>query len=143
MPADFIDSNVLVYSLDRSDRRKQAVADAVVRGALGTASGCISFQVVHECLNVVLRKAEVRLTAEASSTWAEAVLLPLLRVHSSAALTRRALDLHRRWQLGFYDALIVAAALEAGCNRLLSEDLQHGRRIEHLVVENPFVAQAG
>lgn len=143
MPADFIDTNVLVYTLDRSDRRKQAVAETVVRSALAAGSGCVSFQVVHECLNVVLRKAEVRLSAEAARTWAESALLPLLRVHSSAALARRALDLHRRWQLGFHDALIVAAALEAGCTRLLSEDLQHGQRIEHLVIENPFVAPAG
>lgn len=38
-----------------------------------------------------------------------------------------------------YDSLIVAAALEAGCTRLLTEDLQHGQRIETLIVENPFI----
>ena len=38
----------------------------------------------------------------------------------------------------FYDSLIVAAALEAGCTRLLSEDLQHGQQIEGLTIENPF-----
>lgn len=50
----------------------------------------------------------------------------------------RALALQGKLSFGFYDSLIVAAALEAGCRRLLSEDLQHGRRIDGLRVENPF-----
>ena len=54
------------------------------------------------------------------------------------ALYRRCLDVQERWKYGFYDSLIVAAALEAGCKRLLSEDLQHGQRIEGLRIENPF-----
>jgi predicted nucleic acid-binding protein len=52
---------------------------------------------------------------------------------------RRALDLRARWQLSFYDALIVAAALMAGCQRLLTEDLQHGQQIATLTIENPFL----
>ncbi len=54
------------------------------------------------------------------------------------ALYRSALQLQLRWRFSFYDSLIVAAALEAGCKRLLSEDLQHGQRIETLTIENPF-----
>ena len=54
------------------------------------------------------------------------------------ALYRRGLDVQERWKFGFYDSLIVAAALEAGCKRLLSEDMQHGQRIEGLRIENPF-----
>lgn len=57
---------------------------------------------------------------------------------ASAALYAKALQLQARWQLAFYDALIVAAALEAGCKRLLSEDIPHGQRIEMLKIENPF-----
>ena len=56
----------------------------------------------------------------------------------SAALYTTALHLKARWQLAFYDSLIVAAALEAGCKRLLTEDLQDGQRIEGLRIENPF-----
>ena len=47
-------------------------------------------------------------------------------------------DIQQRQRFGFYDSLVVAAALEAGCRRLLSEDLQHGQRIGALRVENPF-----
>ena len=54
-------------------------------------------------------------------------------------LYKRALDIQARYHFGFYDALIIAAALEAGCSRLYSEDLQHGQRIERLTIENPFL----
>lgn len=57
---------------------------------------------------------------------------------ASAALYQRALDVQSRWRFGFYDSLIVASALSANCTRLLTEDLQHGQRIEQLTVENPF-----
>ena len=68
------------------------------------------------------------------------VLAPLWRVQPSAALYTRTLDVQQRYRFSFYDSLIVAAALEAGCARLLSEDLQHGQLIEGLTIENPFRA---
>jgi predicted nucleic acid-binding protein len=54
-------------------------------------------------------------------------------------LYQRALDIQARYHYGFYGALIIAAALEAGCTRLYSEDLQHGQLIERLTIENPFL----
>lgn len=53
-------------------------------------------------------------------------------------LYQRCLDLQARYNYGFYDSLILAAALHAGCSRLLSEDFHHGQRIEGLTLENPF-----
>lgn len=53
-------------------------------------------------------------------------------------LYTRALDLHKRYRYSFYDSLILAAALEAGCVRLYSEDFQDGQQIEGLTLENPF-----
>lgn len=139
MSADvFIDTNVFVYHLDGSDPRKQAIAEGIVRDALRSDNACISYQVVQECLNVIGTKARVALTVEQSHAYLDAVLLPLLRVGASADLFRRALDLRARWQFGYDDALIVAAALAAGCTRLLSEDLQHGQRIESLTIVDPF-----
>lgn len=57
----FLDTNVLIYQLDTRDGRKHQIAENPIKQALGTESTCISFQVVQECLNTVLRKAEVRL----------------------------------------------------------------------------------
>jgi predicted nucleic acid-binding protein len=63
----------------------------------------------------------------------------LLTVYFSIELYRKALDLARRDRLNWYDALIVAAALQSRCKILYTEDLQHGRRFGDLVVENPFL----
>lgn len=143
MRADtFIDTNVFIYHLDASDARKHERAQEVVRDALASGRGCISFQVVQEFLNTALRKAEVALDAQSAQMYLEAVLEPLLHVSASMPLYRRALEAQQRWRFGFYDSLIVAAALEAGCRLLLSEDLQHGQRIGHLLVQNPFLPGA-
>jgi predicted nucleic acid-binding protein len=66
------------------------------------------------------------------------VLVPLWRISPSQALYDRALDLQARYRYSFYDALIIAAALDAGCTRLYSEALQDGQKIEGLTIENPF-----
>jgi predicted nucleic acid-binding protein len=61
-----------------------------------------------------------------------------MHVAATPALYHRALDIKARYRFGFYDSLIVAGALAAGCRRLVSEDLQHGQRIEDLEVHDPF-----
>lgn len=57
----------------------------------------------------------------------------------SARLYQAAIELQERTQTSFYDSLIAAAALESGCTRLLTEDLQHGQRIDQVTIENPFL----
>ena len=137
----FIDTNVFVYHLDTTDKRKHSIAERIIRDGLASGNACISFQVVQECLNTALRKAEVALDTDAARSYLDTVLIPLLQVPASAALYNRALDVRTRWQFSFYDSLIVAAALAAGCSRLVSEDLQHGQRIDSLTVHNPFRSQ--
>ncbi len=134
----FIDTNVFVYHLDSSDKRKQRIAEGIVRAAVASRNACISFQVVQEWLNTALRKAALPLSAEQARDYLDVVLLPLMQVSASGALYHRALDVQQRLRFGFYDSLIVAAALAAGCTRLLTEDLQHGQQIETLRVHNPF-----
>lgn len=134
----FIDTNIFIYHLDARDARKHAVAERIVRDGLANGDACISFQVVQECLNTVLRKAQVALDVDAARSYLDTVLAPLLQVLASASLYHRALDIQARWRFGFYDSLIVAAALAAGCSRLLSEDLQHGQRIGAMTIHNPF-----
>lgn len=135
---DFIDTNVFIYHLDASDPRKQAIAERIIRQALTGGNACISYQVIQEFLNTALRKAQVTLDIAQGRAYLETVLAPLLRVSASVALYRRALEVQASRGFGFYDSLIVAAALTAGCTRLLSEDLQHGQRIETLTIHDPF-----
>ena len=68
----------------------------------------------------------------------ESVLAPLFRVQPSLRLYRASLDIQSRYRFAYYDALIVAAALDAGCATLYSEDLQDGQRIDGLTVVDPF-----
>ena len=134
----FLDTNLFIYQLEASDRDKCSVADAIIRQGVETGNACISYQVVQEWLNTVLRKAEVPLAVTGARAYLDHVLTPLLRVSASAHLYHRGLDIQDRYRYGFYDSLIIAAALEAGCTRLLSDDLQDGQRIESLTIENPF-----
>jgi predicted nucleic acid-binding protein len=62
-----------------------------------------------------------------------------MRIPSSTELFLEALRLRTSNQLGWYDALIVAAAIQGGCEILYSEDLQHGRRFGDLMIQNPFL----
>ena len=136
-PDNFIDSNVFVYMFDESAPDKRQRANALVRQSLMDKDGCISFQVVQETLSAVVRKFEI--TREQVERLLEETLFPLWRVGPSPELYRRALDLYERYGFSFYDSLIIAAALEAGCTRLYTEDMQHGQRIQGLTIHNPFV----
>ncbi len=87
---------------------------------------------------MALKRFARPLTTDEAEQYLTTVFRPLLAVHSSQALYAEALHLRGRYGLAWYDSLIVAAALEARCATLLSEDLQHGLRIGELRVENPF-----
>ncbi|CAN5505851.1 PIN domain-containing protein [soil metagenome] len=137
MSADFIDSNVFLYLFDETDPDKRQTAEALVQGALETGTASISFQVIQEVLNILTRKLGA--APEDARRFMEHMLVPLWRIMPSQALYSRALELQARYGFSFYDSLIIAAALEGGCTRLYSEDLQHGQRIERLVIENPFL----
>lgn len=138
MSAEFLDTNVLIYLFDEADAAKHAVARGLVAGALSGGSAVISFQVVQETLNVLTRKLKVVARAEDAELFMRDVLVPPWRVQPGPALYATAMDIRQRQGFGVYESQIVAAALEAGCRRLLSEDLQHGQRIGRLRVENPF-----
>ena len=139
MSVDFFDSNIFVYLFDETDDHKRGTAERLVSHALEANDACISFQVVQETLNVLTRKLKPPVSQTNALRFLESVLQPLWRVMPSPALYQRGLELQARYKLGFYDAMIVAAALEAGCKRLHSEDMQHGMKIEKLVVHNPFL----
>jgi predicted nucleic acid-binding protein len=134
----FIDTNVLIYHLDNTDERKHQVAELIVRDALTTGNACISAQVVQECVNVALRKSKMALPLEEVRQYLDAVLVPLMQVTANEALYHRALDVQGRWRFSFYDSLIVAGAMAAGCRTLWSEDLQHGQILGSLTVIDPF-----
>ncbi len=80
------------------------------------------------------------MTAADVDLFIDTFLVPLWRVMPSRVLYQRTLAVHERYRYSFYDSLIIAAALEAGCTRLLTEDMQDGQRIEGLTITNPFAS---
>ncbi len=139
MSDEFIDTNVFIYLFDETDEHKRSIAEQLIQNALEMRSACISHQVVQETLNVVTRKLPFPMSAENAQRFLEQILIPLWRIMPNLALYQRGLELQSRYGFSFYDALIVAAALESGCTRLYTEDLQHDQQIEGLLIKNPFV----
>lgn len=138
MSGDFIDTNIFVYLFDETDDRKRDIAEQIIKTALETGTGRISHQVVQETLNVMTRKLPSPMTVENARRFLAQVLAPLWQIMPTAPLYLRGLDVQARYGFNFYDSLILSAALESGCVRLYSEDMQHGQRIEGLTIENPF-----
>ena len=135
----FLDTNVFVYSFDASAPAKARRATELIRRAVATGKGVVSFQVVQEFFNVALRRFAQPMTSADAEQYLAAVFRPLMAIHSSQALYAEALRLNERYRLSWYDALIVAAAIEGQSTLLLSEDLQDGQRFDGLRVQNPFL----
>ena len=135
----FLDTNIFVYAFDSTDSQKQSKANDVIKSALADHSGCISYQVMQEFLNVVTRKFAVPLSIPDCEKYLNTVLSPLCEVHASTDLYLQSLDILERWQFSFYDSLIISAALQSNCKILYTEDLQHQQKIQDLTICNPFV----
>ena len=135
----FLDTNIFVYSFDRGAVVKSRKAAQLIRKALTTQKGIISYQVVQEFFNVALRKFSQPMKAADAEQYLGTVFRPLLGVHSSQALYAEALHLQAKSGLSWYDSLIVSAAIQAQCDFLFTEDLQHGQRFGTLQVANPFL----
>jgi len=134
----FLDTNIFVYSFDRGSPGKARRAAQLIRQAVDTRKGTVSYQVVQEFFNVALRRFAQPMTVGEAEQYLATVFRPLLSVQSSQALYSEALRLTGKHRLSWYDALIVAAATEAGCVLLYSEDMQSGRRFGDLRIEDPF-----
>jgi predicted nucleic acid-binding protein len=134
----FMDTNILIYSFDSTHPAKRKIAGNLVSGALEKGTGIISYQVIQEFLNVATRKFAVPLSFKDAQRYLNVVLEPLCEVFSSTELFHQALEISEQWQFPFYDALVVAAALQAECRVLYSEDMQDNQTIKGLTIRNPF-----
>jgi len=135
----FLDTNVFVYSFDASSPKKTAQARKLIRSAIQTRGGIVSYQVVQEFFNVALRRFAKPMSGVDAEQYLSTTFRPLLAVHSSQALHGNALRIAARFKLPWYDSLIVASAIEAQCELLYSEDFQHGEQFENLTISNPFL----
>jgi predicted nucleic acid-binding protein len=133
----FFDTNVLIYAHGRDDAHKREAARACIEQAMAEGGFVVSSQVLAEFYWTAVRlkimgpsqaQALVRL-------WSEHDAVP-----QTPDLVLRGITLHQDHSLALWDALIVQAAMDAGCELLLTEDMQHGRRFGDLEIRNPFMA---
>lgn len=136
----FLDTNILIYTFVDTPSVERARARELVELALTTRLGLISYQVVQEFLNVATRKFVVPMSLDDCRAYFQQVLVPLWHVFPSHTLYLQALDIEKESGYGFYDSLIVAAALLSGCGTLYSQDLQHGRTFGSTTIVDPFAA---
>jgi predicted nucleic acid-binding protein len=137
VPLTFVDTNVFVYAYDGSEKPRQPVARRVLAGLWRSRSGVLSSQVLQEFYSTATRKLDPSIErSRARQLVANYARWKLVQVDTPLIIAASRLE--EAHTLSFWDALIVEAALRAGATRLLSEDLQVGRRFGSVVVENPF-----
>lgn len=132
----FFDSNILIYADDGDAGPKTGIARDLLRRSLSARTGVVSTQVLQEFY--VNARKKLKLDGAAARARIE-VYLGFDVVTITPALLLAAVDLNRLDSLSFWDALVIRAAEQAGCDTLYSEDLQDGRRFGGLRVVNPFV----
>lgn len=133
----FVDTNVLVYAHDRSAEEKHKRAARIVEELWESGRGVISTQVLQE-LCVALRKktrpplasGEIRAVLQDFARWRVIV--------NTAESALEALELELRYRINYWDALILSAAEQGGCEVLYSEDMSAGQHYGSVLVLNPF-----
>ncbi len=128
----FIDSNILLYTFDSKDPTKQLIAKGI---SLGSGS-IISMQVINEVSNNLLKKLQL------NNTQVKQFVDSCYKRYEVVNLTKntflKACDIREKYNISYYDSLIVASSLVSNCNILYSEDMQHNQVIDDLKIINPF-----
>jgi len=133
----FFDTNVVVYAYDSSDPVRQSKAQQTLTDAVTHRDGVVSTQVFGEFFHTVVVRKKLMTSVEALRiiTTLEAGL----QVESiTPSLVKEAVLTHQRYQLRYWDSLIVATARHCGCAEVVSEDLNDGQDYGGVVVSNPF-----
>jgi predicted nucleic acid-binding protein len=133
----FLDSNILVYAYDAHEPKKRITAQSLLKEGIRQESAVISTQVTGEFFTIVTRKIPAPLSTD--EAWEIVKILgtlPVLQV--DLAMVHRAIETHKQYQISYWDSLILAAAERAGCDRVMTEDLQHGGRYHGILAVDPF-----
>ena len=133
----FVDTNILFYVHARTEGGKHERAKQIVQQLWESHSGVISTQVLQElCINA-RRKMQPPVTTEQLRAVVESYLRWEVITNTGQSVLQ-ALELEARYKISFWDALIINAAEEAGCEVLYSEDLSSGQHYGSVLVVNPF-----
>ena len=131
----FLDTNVLIYSIDRANPDKKDTALELIARHAKERTGIISTQVLQEFYSAATRKLGVE-ALQAKQYLRDFRILDIVQV--TPAIIEEGIACSIIHQPSFWDGLIIAAAATAACSELLSEDLNHGQNIQGITVHNPF-----
>ena len=131
----FIDTNVVVYASDPSDSRKNELAVEILADAFDNDQYVISSQVLNEFVNTALNKLK---KSDEEVVGHLRQLKTMRVVPVSAEWLERAVEMRSRYDLQFYDSLLLAAAEALGCDKFLTEDLNDGQMYGRIKAVNPF-----
>jgi len=132
----FLDSNILICGDDLDAGKKNEKALKVIEESVASGNGVISTQVLQEYfVNATKKLGVLPEVAQRKVTLFSAMNVVRIAVEDIHA----AIDLNRLHQLALWDAMIIRCAAVAGCDRVLTEDLQHGQVIAGVKIENPFL----
>ena len=131
----FLDTNVLIYSIDGKDPTKQVVAREIVVSAVRGGGFLISAQVLNEFSNIALLK--LKLSVEEVRKFVS-FFSRIGVVSLESRWTDAALLLKQRYETQFFDSLLLVAAQENGCDEILTEDLNDGQMYGSVKAVNPF-----
>jgi predicted nucleic acid-binding protein len=136
----FVDSNIWLYALVQSDDAQGDQRYSKATSFLfGLTRPSINSQVIREVCSNLIKKSRIEETA--LQTFVQAWYRDCEVVHGNAAQHVLASELRQDRAFSHWDSLIVAAALDAGCTTLFSEDMQHGRLVrDRLTIMNPLLA---
>lgn len=134
----FVDTNILVYAEDRDAGRKHTVARDLIKDLWHSGEGVLSIQVLQEFYVNVTRKVPHPLSPGDALSIVEQYLSWRV-VENTGDLLLAGIRLASMLKVSFWDALMIQAARMSRCDRLLTEDLNHGQRIGDLVIINPFI----
>lgn len=133
----FVDTNVLIYAHDRSAEHKHTRARELTRELWQTGEGCLSIQVLQEFyVNVTQKVAQPLASEVAAQLIADLSVWQVHRPGIEDILD--AIRLQERHQVSFWDAMIIASAIQLGCQTIWSEDLNPGQVYDRVTVVNPF-----
>ncbi|MBR4617168.1 MAG: PIN domain-containing protein [Kiritimatiellae bacterium] len=131
----FIDSNVFIYSVDKRNPENMRIAREIITAAVDNQTFTISQQVLNEFANVSLKKLSMTV-GEVRECIEE--FLNINVAEQRLDWTCKALDIKRRYNIQFYDSLLLAAASDNGCDEILTEDLADGQTYCGVRAVNPF-----
>jgi predicted nucleic acid-binding protein len=134
----FVDTNVLVYAHDADAGKKHSFAKELLSQLWETRTGILSTQVLQEFIVAVTRKVPNPISiAQARRALRNYVAWQL--VVNDSKIILQATEIQEAHQLSFWDALIVSSAFAGNASVIATEDLNHGQRVEGILIQNPFV----